>query len=194
MFKPFYLVITIFVVSFGVQLFEPESIQLLRYESDATSQGQWWRILTANFTHYNWNHWLFNMLGLVLIDLIYQPFITQWQRSSLLLFCMLLNILLMHLLLSIHWYVGLSGALHGFLIGGALLTLKDLKSYSAIIIALVTAKLIVELNWEVNQVTASLIDTNVVEEAHLFGAISGVIYYLIWYLFKKVVKHSENVN
>jgi rhomboid family GlyGly-CTERM serine protease len=190
--KSFYLVIGLFIVTLTVQLLAPESTELLRYQSLEVSNGQWWRLFTANFTHSGWYHWILNISGLILIDYLFQPTVKLSQRIILMLFCMLSNVLLLHLLMNLHWYVGLSGALHGFLVGSALLSFKQAKGFSALIILLVTAKLISELSWEINQFTSDLIDANVVEESHLFGAISAFIYFAVFTLWQFVRKEKAS--
>lgn len=174
----FSLVITITIVTLLVQSLAPESIELLRYESSAVAQGEWWRIFSANFTHSGWNHWFLNITGLIIIDYLYQPCVTQLERVKLMAFCFIGNVLLLHLLHQIGWYVGLSGALHGYLIGCALLSLEKDKLYSSLILLGVSVKLIIEGNWEINQFTANLIGTNVLEEAHLYGGVCGLSYWL----------------
>ena len=181
--KPFSLVITIVLACLAVQLFAPESLELLRYQSKEVDSGEWWRIITANFCHSNWNHFGLNMVGVLLIDYLFQPIVSIKTRSALLAFCILVNTILLHSFLNLHWYVGMSGALHGFLIGNALFSLKKARWLGVATILVVSAKLITELNWEINSATAGFIDANVVEEAHLFGAISAVIFYLFYLIW-----------
>lgn len=190
--KPFFLVIGMTVLTLLVQSLAPESIEQLRYQQDAVTNGEWWRIFTANFTHSGWNHWALNITGLFLIDYLFQPLVNQIQRTLLLLFCMLINVLFIHYTLDMHWYVGLSGALHGFLVGGALLSFKQAKYFNLAIVLVVTIKLIAELNFEINQATADFIDANVVEEAHLYGAISAVLYFGIFILFNNLARLKNN--
>lgn len=168
-----------------VMYLEPALGNLLRYQSAEVNQGEWWRILTANLCHSNWNHWLLNILGLWLMDLFYQPVLNQKRRFQLLFFCMVANVLLLHALLQIHWYVGLSGALHGYLIGGALLSFRTSRKLNSAIILITTLKLFVENRWEINASTESLIGANVLEEAHLFGGLSALMFCAGYYLLKK---------
>ena len=163
-------------------LFAPESIKFLRYESQSVNDGELWRIFTANFCHSNWNHWMLNIAGLWLMDIFYQPVLNQKTRAYLLLFCMVLNVLLLHWFMNLHWYVGLSGALHGFLIGGALLSWNNGKWINLSIIVFTVGKLIAESFWQINAETEKLINANVVEEAHSFGALSAFIFFILWYL------------
>ncbi|PCI72841.1 MAG: rhombosortase [Gammaproteobacteria bacterium] len=169
-------------LSLVVMLLAPESIKLLRYESNNVSDGELWRIITANFCHSNWNHWMLNIAGLWLMDIFYQPVLSQKIRAYLLLFCIVLNVLLLHWFMNLHWYVGLSGALHGFLIGGALLSWNNGKWINLSIIVFTVGKLIAESFWQINAETEKLINANVVEEAHSFGALSAFIFFILWYL------------
>ncbi len=179
----FAFVITL--ISLLIMLFEPASGDWFRYQSIEINQGEWWRLLTANFCHSNWNHWLLNIAGLWLMEVFYQPVLSQKLRASLLLFCMVFSVFLMHLIMNIHWYVGLSGALHGYLIGGALLSWKQAKLLNAMIILLTTSKLVAELLWPINTATEKLINANVLEEIHSFGAISSVVFFIGLYFLKQ---------
>jgi len=174
----FALVITL--VTSLVMLFDPFSADWLRYQSTEVSDGQWWRIFTANLCHSNWNHWMLNIAGLWLMDLFYRPVLSLKLRMSLLIFCMVINVLMLHLLMDIHWYVGLSGALHGYLIGGALLSWNKARMLNFAIILITTTKLVVESVWQINSATEKLIDANVLEEAHSFGALSSVLFWAIY--------------
>ena len=176
---------TLTFITLLVMIFEPNSSTLLRYQSTEVNTGEWWRILTANLCHSNWNHWLLNIAGLWLMDVFYQPVLSIKRRSQLILFCMITNVLMMHYWMDINWYVGLSGALHGYLIGGALLSWSKAKWLNFGIIFVTTGKLIVESFWEINSATEKLINANVLEEAHSFGALSAVVFWLIYHILKK---------
>ncbi len=174
-------------------LFSPESTDLLRYQRSAIDAGEWWRIISANFCHTGWNHWLLNIIGLILIDYLYQPFLSQWQRSRLMLFCICLNVLLIHLWLNNASYVGLSGALHGYLLGCALLSFQKSLVSNSLVIIIISVKLFVELNWQVNQATEKFIQARILEESHLYGAISSVLYCFIKYL-KVLISFNQKTN
>ncbi len=171
------IILVLLISSFIVQLSGTELLEALRYQHKEVSDGQWWRIITANLCHSNWYHWILNMLGLILMDYLFQPFVSLKNRAFLMLTCLLSNVLLLHLFLDLYWYVGLSGTLHGYLMGNALISMKKIGWMSYLIILVVSGKLISEIFWEINEATTSLIDANVIEEAHLFGAISGIAYY-----------------
>jgi len=184
-YKEHLLAISITLITFIIMLLEPESSEWLRYQSIEVSQGQWWRIFTANLCHSNWNHWALNIIGFWIMDWFYQPVLNAKLRAYLLLFCMIANVFLLHLLLDLYWYVGLSGALHGYLIGGALLSWNSAKKLNLAIVVVVSIKLIAESLWQINLATEQLIDANVVEEAHSLGALSAVLFALVIWISKK---------
>ncbi len=191
-YKQFKLVSVIALTCITVMLFDPSSTQLLRYQSQEVLNGEIWRVLTANFTHSNWNHLLLNLSGLILIDYLFQPLLKQKSRMFLLVFCLLTNVAILHFMIKLNWYVGLSGALHGYILGCAALTWSKAKITNSLIIVGVIVKLIAELNWEINSATAGLIDANVVEESHLAGALSAACYSLFCYLIHMTKKKSAD--
>jgi len=178
-------------LSFLVMLLAPESIKLLRYESHSVNDGELWRIVTANFCHSNWNHWMLNIAGLWLMDIFYQPVLSQKLRSYLLIFCIVLNVLFLHWFMNLHWYVGLSGALHGFLIGGALLSWNSGKWINLSIVTFTVGKLIAENFWQINSETEKLINANVVEESHAFGALSAFIFFILWCFVNLISRNKK---
>ena len=184
--KDYSFAIILTFITLLVMIFQPTSADWLRYQSTEVSNGEFWRILTANFCHSNWNHWMLNIAGLWLMDLFYRPVLSQKIRSYLLLTCMILSVLMLHLWMDIRWYVGLSGALHGYLIGGALLSWNKAKMLNFAIILITSIKLVVESLWEINLATEKLIDANVLEEAHSFGAISSVIFWLAYLILVRI--------
>lgn len=190
--KDYSVALLITFVSLLVMSFEPTSIEWLRYQPVEVTGGQWWRIFTANLCHSNWNHWMLNIAGLWLMDLFYQPVLSHKTRAGLLIFCMLLNVVMLHFMMKITWYVGLSGALHGYLIGGALLSWNKAKLLNFAIVAITTIKLITESVWQINTATEALIGANVLEEAHSFGAISAVVFWLFTILYSKIKKPLAN--
>ncbi|MCF6193417.1 MAG: rhombosortase, partial [Kangiellaceae bacterium] len=168
-----------------IMFYEPTSINLLNYQQLAVSDGQWWRIFTSNFCHSNWNHWTLNIVGLWLMDVWYKPVISLKIRNYLLFFCLFANVALLHAFLNIGWYVGLSGALHGYLLGGAVISYATSKLVNSLIIVIMIIKLFVENTWQINSETSELIGAEVLEEAHLFGAIASLVFSAVFLLFYK---------
>ena len=169
-------------------VFYDRSIELFRYEATVVNDGEFWRIFTANLCHSNWNHWALNLIGFWIMDLFFRPVLSIKLRAYLLLFCMFGSVFLLHLWLDLRWYVGLSGALHGYLIGGAILSWQSDKRLNLIIIVIVVAKLFAESFWQINDSTEELIGTNVVEESHSFGAVSALVFCFILFAINKLQK------
>ncbi|MET1253697.1 rhombosortase [Aliikangiella maris] len=191
--RPSRFSVVIILLCIAIQAFSPDSIILLRYEYQAVIDGQWWRLFTANFTHSNWNHLWLNMSGLILIDILFQPLMTNRLKIYLLSGCILFNILLLHCFIKLEWYVGFSGALHGYLVGCALFSFKAAIKTNSFILAVVGIKLFIELNWNINELTANFIQANVVEEAHLSGAVSAIFIYVLSIILSTVKAKEKNI-
>jgi len=187
------LALAITLVSIIYMLCMPYSSEWMIYQRDAVDQGQWWRLFSANLAHSNWNHWGLNILGLWLIDLFFQPVLSQATRNSLLLFAMIFNVLMLHFWVDIDSYVGLSGALHGYVIGAAIITWRADPFIHLSMAVVIIAKLIIESIWHINQSTEQLIGTNVVEESHAFGGVAAIIFVLIYVVLIKtqIIKTTE---
>ncbi|KGK01435.1 MULTISPECIES: rhombosortase [unclassified Pseudoalteromonas] len=162
----------------------------LEFNRPLIEQGQLWRLFTSQFVHANWVHLGLNCAGIALIWLLHGEYTTPKQYSF--------NIALLALWcgLGVYWfcptitiYTGLSALLHGVIVWGAI---KDvtvgLKSGYILFIG-VWIKLILE---QVNGPSAEigqLIQSTVAVDAHLIGAIGGVLLAV-----PLVVKHIKNDN
>ncbi len=156
--------------------------QWLRYDRSAIMEGEYWRLLTAHLTHLGWSHLLLNLAGLFLLWALVGDRLnsTGWL---LLMFFSALSISAGLWLFDpqLRWYVGLSGVLHGVLLGGALLLALS-GSREGIYLILITAG---KLLWEQlmgpmpgSEVTAG---GKVIVNAHLYGALSGgIVVLLLW--------------
>ncbi|HCB15825.1 MAG TPA: rhombosortase, partial [Alteromonas sp.] len=79
------------------------------------------------------------------------------------------------------WYVGLSGALHGIFVWGAFMDILNKVRSGWLLLAGVAAKLVFEQLQGSSEDVASLIDANVAVDAHLYGAVCGVLLFvLMW--------------
>ena len=148
----------------------------LEFNRQLIEQGQLWRLFTSQFVHANWAHLGLNCAGIALIWLLHGEYTSPSRYSfniaTLAIWCGL----------GVYWfcpsitiYTGLSALLHGVIIWGAI---KDvtvgLKSGYILFIG-VWVKLIAE---QVNGPSAdigTLIDSTVAVDAHLIGAIGGML-------------------
>nr|WP_245883943.1 rhombosortase [Vibrio albus] len=133
-------------------------------------QGQWWRILTGNFTHTNLPHMGMNLLALWVMGYLFQPTVKSFLTT---LFFTSLFVGAAILLSSMQVYVGLSGALHGIFTYYALSEALSGRKSSWLLVVGVVAKIAWEQLYGASPETASLIGARVAIEAHLAGGIAG---------------------
>ncbi len=146
----------------------------LQYHRERIFDGQLWRLLSAHVVHLGWGHALMNLLALALIAVVF-PETLRHGVAALLCLTSLATIDAGLLLLrsDIVWYVGLSGVLHGYLAGACLLTERRLEG-RVLLLGLAT-KLVWEQTRGALPSTAALAGGPVIVDAHLFGAIGGLI-------------------
>ncbi|WP_299690584.1 rhombosortase [uncultured Vibrio sp.] len=152
-------------------LFQLEPIQAwVVWDKNTIADGQWWRILTGNFSHTNYSHLLMNLAGLWIISYLFQP-----SKKPLAVALLVISFItgLALLFSSIQIYVGLSGTLHGlfslFALGEAL---SGRKASCLLVLGLV-AKIAWEQLIGPSISTSELIDAKVAIEAHLVGTLTG---------------------
>ena len=152
------------------------------------TDGELWRILSGQFTHSNWYHLMLNLLGILFIWLLHAEY-TRLRKYWLNVLFLGLFTGLMILLFSpnIIVYTGLSGLLHGLIVWGALEDIKRKLTTGYLLFIGVWAKICWEQYAGASVDVAKLIDSRVAIEAHLFGAVGGVILAVI-YLFYKIKK------
>lgn len=146
----------------------------LRYQRDIILSGEWWRLLTGHLVHLGQSHLLLNLAGLALIGWVFGPGLRA-LHWLLVLFASWLGLALGFLLLEpqLEWYVGLSGLLHGLLLGALLLDEGlDPRARVALILAV-----FLKLAWEQwtgeLPFTATAAGGPVVVDAHLYGGVGG---------------------
>ena len=170
----FLLLVVISLICLCVQ-FEPLA-NLTYWQNELIEQGQWWRILTGNFTHTNWIHLAMNILGLWVISYLFRP-----NPKSLI--CALLiaslSVGMLNLTTSMSSYVGLSGTLHGIFAYYALCESLSGRKSSWLLVGGVLVKTIWEMTIGASQTTSELINAAVAVESHLFGVLTGLILALI---------------
>ncbi|CAH6836657.1 membrane protein [Vibrio chagasii] len=152
-------------------IFQLEPVQAwVVWDKSTIVDGQWWRILTGNFSHTNYSHLLMNLAGLWIISYLFQP--TRKQLISALAMISLITGLAL-LLSSIQIYVGLSGTLHGLFGFFALREALNGRKSSWLLVSGLVAKIAWEQFVGPSSTTGELINARVAIEAHLAGALAG---------------------
>jgi len=153
----------------------------LRYERSAVlANHEWWRLLSGHMVHGSPRHLLLNGAGLALVALLFAR--DYSVRAWLLILAFSVAAIDVGFVLfepQLQWYVGLSGVLHGAMAAGAVAWWRHETKPLALALTLALAA---KLTWE--QWHGALPfsgDMPVIVDAHLYGAIGGVLAgVLIW--------------
>jgi len=166
------------------QFIDATDEKLFDYHRAGVLSGQYWRLLSAHFTHLGWPHLALNMSAFLLFWLIF--------KETFSLRCWLAIILLCSIGISISFvlfdpgldrYVGFSGVLHGLFIAAAIKVLiqnsrsksKPLSWEAAVILVGVLAKVAYEQILGPVPMTQKASGGNVIVNAHLYGTIIGTL-------------------
>ena len=155
---------------------EPGRIAL-RYERAAIlGDYQLWRLLSGHFVHLGWPHLVLNLVGCMLVWFLFSRDygLRQWFFVVLASIACL-DIGFLWLNSSLAWYVGLSGLLHGLFAAGLIAWLRDGGWEAWAMLVIFGAKITWEQFSGPLPFTAESAGGPVVVDAHMYGAIGGVI-------------------
>jgi rhomboid family GlyGly-CTERM serine protease len=149
--------------------------QTLRYERETILSGQFWRLITGSLVHLDWSHLLLNVTGLIMISAVFGQVLNVrgWLIVSVV--CALgVGLGLLFFNPFVNFYVGFSGILHG-LFAASLMVESDIQQRTrTVMLGLLLSKLL----WEQTQGplpgTAAAAGGNVIVDAHLYGAVTGI--------------------
>lgn len=182
----------------------PDGLALFRYDRAAILSGQAWRLVSAHFVHLNTPHLFFNVCGLFLLaELIWAGLPVSHGLGLIGTTSVGISLLLWWQHPELQWYAGLSGVLHGLWAGCALTGLLFVPTQSTsqtaavgwtgmlrnhyaywIGLLLLIMKLLIEWRHGAPVSTEKIIGAPVVTVAHLYGAVIGGVYVLIWQVAK----------
>lgn len=156
-------------------LCQPISEPALQFDREYIQQGEWWRLVTSQFIHYGHYHLLMNVAALAIVTF------ALWREAALTSYISVLMICLtgtgVGLWFSdpdLFYYAGLSGALHGLIAAGLILTLPQTPRINSLALLIVAGKVV----WEHTpwfDVQHALLNAPVAVDAHLWGAVSGTL-------------------
>jgi len=163
-------------VSLVIMLGGETAKEWLRYDLVWIGQGESWRFLTGHFTHLSWSHLALNCAGLLLIwFLIGRSYAFMGWIQITLITVATIDTAFWLLNPELYWYVGMSGLLHGLLVAGIIPRLRTLDVETGILLLLLVAKIGYE---QFNGPVPGSEGTSggpVVVDAHLYGALGGVL-------------------
>jgi rhomboid family GlyGly-CTERM serine protease len=152
-----------------------------RYDRGRVLQGEYWRLVTGHLVHASWTHATENLAGIGLLAALFPRdySLRQWLLLALA-SLVAIDVGFVWNEPQLEWYVGLSGVLHGLLAAGAVAWWRFESGVLAIILTLI---FLGKMTYE--QIYGSLPTTDtmaVVSEAHVYGAVGGLVASLLLWL------------
>lgn len=149
---------------------------LLEFNRTLIEQGQWWRLVTGQWVHYGVYHLAMNLLAFLLCGFILLRDLALRHYATLLLTC-LLGVAggLYWASPELHYYAGLSGAVHGLLVAGLLLHLRSAPWLHALALLVLAGKIVQEQSAGFDP-THPLLPVPVAVDAHLYGTLAGILW------------------
>jgi rhomboid family GlyGly-CTERM serine protease len=185
------IAVMLFFILILLHLLQAKLQPIFEFDRSAIYDGQWWRLLTGHLFHTNTWHLLMNLGGYVLIMLLHGAYYSNRR--------FLLNLLLGNLLIAlallgwspdISLYVGLSGWLHALLVCGCCIDIERHWSSGWLILFAVFGKVLWEQWQGASAEVVTLIGADVATDAHLYGAIVGLLLYLTMLFHRTVAFNS----
>ena len=166
----------IIVVTVLLMLGGQTASKALRFQHDAVIHGQLWRLLSGNFVHLGWSHLGMNLAGLILIWALFGRLLSSTTWLVVLIGSSLgVSLGLLIFDPALVWYVGLSGTLHGLFVAGAVASLRAGYRLEWLLLVVLAGKLTWEQFNGAVPGSTSLAGGAVIVNAHLYGAISGLV-------------------
>ncbi|MFB0979309.1 MAG: rhombosortase [Alteromonadaceae bacterium] len=177
--------LAILFISLVSLLFDNSLSEFLVYQRSLVIEGEIWRAFSGHFFHTNGFHFLLNAAAVVMLWALHGHFYTIKSY----LFVFIVSAVVCSI--GIHWfspdidqYVGLSGVLHGIFIWGAVEDIKAKERTGYLLLLGVILKIAHEQYYGASEDVADLIGAHVAINAHLWGAIGGVIAVIILIIIK----------
>jgi len=188
----FHLILLITALLILLHEFNETLMPLLCYENTVLQTGEWWRLLSGHLIHLSWTHLILNLASLWILAIT----LFQNEKSlTLLLYIFMLATGISFGLLTfspdIAWYVGMSGVIHGLIVIGATTNFRSNPGIAVLLIIGITAKLLWEQFYSGSHAMEIAIGGKIVSDAHLYGAVSGVIIISLLKLIP-LLKYSHN--
>ncbi len=166
--------------------------QLLQWQPDTITSGQWWRLFTGHLVHLNVNHLLLNLAGVLILALLFPRFLPADRLLWItLLMAAAISLGLLSLRPDLASYRGFSGCIHGL---AAILAMRGLKTdrwFSIILLAALSVKLVLEGVGLDRSETTALIGGPVIWEAHALGFASGLLIAGAGFIRRRTPKQSS---
>ena len=148
----------------------------ISFDRTLIAQGEGWRIITGNVAHTNLWHLLLNLSGLWVLYSLFREYLTGFRLPLLLLLLgSAVGLGIRWWCPQTQWYMGLSGALHGLFVWGALQDIRYRRYSGWLMLAGVAIKLGVDFYSAGESPVSALIGARVHIESHLIGSGAGLL-------------------
>ncbi|MEZ5566394.1 MAG: rhombosortase [Gammaproteobacteria bacterium] len=179
------------VLLIALQLLPDTWQRAMWFDRAAIDHGQWWRILTGNLIHLGWRHLALNVAALLIGIWVFYPARTPIAWAIAQTVCALVSSLGLYFFSpNIQWCVGMSGALHGLLMIGAIDWIRQGDRMGWVLLAVWSGKLAWEQWQGALPLSAETVGSAVVVDAHLWGAIGGLLYVALEFLYRQRRHHQ----
>ncbi|MBL4871575.1 MAG: rhombosortase [Robiginitomaculum sp.] len=178
------LPVFIILACMGIMVCGDLGRELFQYQNAWRQEGQYWRLMTGHFTHLGWSHFFLNIAGFVLVWFMYGKIYRARIWLGILFFTSIgISLGFYYLDTHLQSYVGLSGVLHGLIGAGIVGSVfqshqgpKPKFHWEDVFIGVgLCAKITYEKIIGVVPLTESVSGGGVIVNAHLYGAIIGVL-------------------
>ena len=176
----------VFTLALLAFIFDAQTADFLIYDRSLIISGEYWRVISGHFFHSNGNHFLLNAAAVTLLWALhgqhynYKNYLIVFITSAI-----VCSLGIYWFAINIERYVGLSGVLHGFFVWGALMDIKHKEKTGYLLLIGVIAKIVHEQIYGASADVELLIGASVATDAHLYGAIGGLLAYFGFYLSDK---------
>lgn len=182
--RDLWLPVLLSLAALAIHLHGGDASEAWRFESGAISAGEPWRALTGHLTHLSPVHLVLNVAGLWLVVVLFPPLRSGLQLAATLGSLLALTVGFM-LVRDPGWYVGLSGLLHGWFAAALPCHHRAQPLETRLLAVGFVAKLLWEQVLGPLPFTESSAGGAVVVDAHLFGAVGGVVAGALWWWLRR---------
>lgn len=188
------IIATLSIITFIGEYFLGDSFtETLVYQRQSISQGEVWRLFSGHILHTNGYHLLLNLLALFMLWALHGRFYSIKNYTLLFLLCSFItSVGIYYFDPTLVQYVGLSGVLHGIFVFGALMDINAKDKTGYLLFLGLWLKIAHEQFYGASTDVSNLIEANVAVNAHLYGALSGLLFSII-YLYRRHLR-SRLVN
>ncbi len=155
--------------------------QTLVYQRQLITEGEIWRLISGHLLHTNGYHLLLNLAALFMLWALHGRFYSIKNYSALFLLCSLFTSAgIYYFEPTLIQYVGLSGVLHGIFVFGAIMDINAKDKTGYLLFLGVWLKIAHEQFYGASAEVSNLIEASVAVNAHLWGALGGLLFSVIY--------------